>query len=80
MKKVGAFEAKTNLSKLLERARSGESIAITRHGEEVAWLVPPPGRQVQPDVSQLWEQWTKSRKGLTLGGLKVRDLINEGRR
>ena len=25
------------------------------------------------------EQWIGSRKGITLGGIKVRDLINEGR-
>ncbi len=38
---VGVHEAKTNLSKLLERVSAGEEIAITRRGEEVARLVPP---------------------------------------
>lgn len=37
---VGVHEAKTHLSRLLERVAAGEEIAITRRGEEVAPLVP----------------------------------------
>ena len=37
-KSVGVHEAKTNLSKLLERVSAGEEIAITRRGEEIARL------------------------------------------
>ncbi len=36
---VGAFEAKTKLSALLERARRGASITITRHDKPIARLV-----------------------------------------
>jgi prevent-host-death family protein len=36
---VGVHEAKTHLSRLLERVSAGEEIAITRRGEEVARLV-----------------------------------------
>lgn len=39
-KSVGVHEAKTTLSKLLERVSAGEEITITRRGEEVARLVP----------------------------------------
>jgi prevent-host-death family protein len=39
-KSVGVHEAKTNLSRLLERVTAGEEIVITRRGEEVARLVP----------------------------------------
>jgi prevent-host-death family protein len=39
-KSVGVHEAKTNLSRLLERVSAGEEIAITRRGEEIARLVP----------------------------------------
>ena len=38
---VGVHEAKTHLSKLLERVAAGEEITITRRGAEVARLVPP---------------------------------------
>ena len=37
---VGAFEAKTHLSALLERVERGEEIVITRHGRPVARLLP----------------------------------------
>ncbi|MGN6558572.1 MAG: type II toxin-antitoxin system Phd/YefM family antitoxin [Solirubrobacterales bacterium] len=37
---IGMHEAKTQLSKLVERAEAGEEIVITRHGEPAARLVP----------------------------------------
>jgi prevent-host-death family protein len=40
---IGAFEAKTHLSKLLDRAEAGETITITKHGRPVARLVPARG-------------------------------------
>jgi len=80
MTQVGAYEAKTHLPKLLERVEAGETIVITRHGREVARLVPPPNNPEAVDLQEMWSRWKKARRGLTLGGLKVRDLINEGRR
>jgi prevent-host-death family protein len=40
MTQVGMHEAKTQLSKLVERAEGGEEIVITRRGEPAARLVP----------------------------------------
>ncbi|OGT25087.1 MAG: hypothetical protein A3I77_05565 [Gammaproteobacteria bacterium RIFCSPLOWO2_02_FULL_42_14] len=40
MREVAAFDAKTHLSKLLDRADHGESFAITKHGRVVALLIP----------------------------------------
>lgn len=40
MSQVGMHEAKTKLSQLVERARAGEDITITRNGTPVAQLVP----------------------------------------
>lgn len=37
---VGAFEAKTKFSELLERVSQGAEITITRHEKPVAKLVP----------------------------------------
>lgn len=47
MDTIGAFEAKTRLSELLERASHGETIIITKHGHPVAKLVPsgPPDHE-----------------------------------
>ena len=40
MTTIGAYEAKTKFSELLERAEKGERFTITRHGKVVAELVP----------------------------------------
>ena len=41
MRQVAVAEAKDAFSKLVAAAEAGEEIAITRHGREVARLVPP---------------------------------------
>lgn len=79
MVKVGAYEAKTYLPRLLDQVEAGESIVITRHGRDVAILSaisPAPGR---PDAATAIAKWRKARKGVTLGGLKIQDLIEQGR-
>ena len=38
---IGALEAKTKFSQLLDRVEQGEEVTITRHGKEVARLVAP---------------------------------------
>jgi prevent-host-death family protein len=40
LREVGAFEAKNKLGQLLDRVEQGEEVIITRHGKEVARLVP----------------------------------------
>jgi prevent-host-death family protein len=40
MRAIGAFEAKNKLGQLLNLVERGEEIVITRHGKEVARLVP----------------------------------------
>ena len=40
MPELGAYEAKTHLSKLLERVEKGERFIITKHGRPVAELIP----------------------------------------
>jgi len=47
MKVVGAFEAKNTLGRLLDLVEQGEEVTITRHGKDVARIVPArpsPGR------------------------------------
>jgi prevent-host-death family protein len=79
-KTVGAYEAKTHFSELLDRAAAGEEITITKHGHPVARLIPmQPGKSVESRRAAI-EKWKQRSKGLSLGGLKIRDLIEEGRR
>jgi len=40
MARVGMHEAKTNLSRLVERALDGEEVVLTRRGEPAVRLVP----------------------------------------
>jgi prevent-host-death family protein len=44
-KTIGAFEAKTHFSALLEEIEQGREITITKHGRPVAKLVPVDDRQ-----------------------------------
>ena len=77
---VGAYEAKTHLSELLERVEAGEEITITKHGAPVARLVPIKQGATVEERADAIQRIQKLAAGLSLGGLKVRDLINEGRR
>ncbi|GAA6618802.1 type II toxin-antitoxin system Phd/YefM family antitoxin [Scytonema sp. NUACC26] len=79
MESIGSYQAKTHLPALLERVAKGEEFTITKHGVPIARLVPVEQEQ-QRDVRTVIEELKKFRKGHTLGGLSVREMINEGRR
>jgi prevent-host-death family protein len=80
---VGAFEAKTKFSELLERASQGEEITITKHEKPVARLVPfeKPSRV---ELAALFQQLADFRAGHPLNpkGLEqvsYRELIDGDR-
>lgn len=76
---VGAFDAKTHLSRLLDQVAAGEEIVITRHGRPVARLVPAAG--ADPARAQAaFEALRTLRKGVRLGGLSWKALRDAGRR
>jgi prevent-host-death family protein len=77
---VGAYEAKTHLSELLEKVEAGEEITITKHGAPIARLVPVKKETSPEERLAAIERIQKLALGLSLGGLKVKDLIREGRR
>ncbi len=79
MKSVGTFEAKTHLNELLKRVSQGESIRITRRGIPVAKLVPA-GESESKDLKNIVREIREIRKGASLNGLTIRELIDEGRR
>ena len=79
MVEVGAFEAKTHLSHLLDQVERGETVVITRHGRPVARLVPVAGSSMD-DRRRAIAQLKELRKGQPLGGLPLRELIDQGRR
>jgi prevent-host-death family protein len=53
MTEVSLAEAKARLSALVERARSGETVNITRRGKPVARLVPAVRPRERVDVAKL---------------------------
>lgn len=77
--RIGAFEAKNRLSELLQRVENGEEVTITRHGKPVARLVPAEPFDRERVIEAL-EELKRMRKKYRLGGLNLKDLVNEGRK
>lgn len=77
---VGAYAAKTHLSELLEKVEAGEEITITKHGAPVAKLVPVKKKVRREERVAAIDRIQKLASGLSLRGLKIKDLIAEGRR
>jgi len=79
MKTVGAYEAKTHFSELLKEVQSGETVTITLHGTAVARIVPV-GKSADDAVAAMEElnRFRRERRP-TLGGITIRELVEEGR-
>ena len=77
MRTFGLFEAKQKLSELVERAREGEKIGITRRGQLAAVLVPATPEASLRDVFKDIEKIRKRAK--VERGVNVKNLIEEGR-
>lgn len=76
---VGAFEAKTHLSALLERVERGEEIVITRHGRPVARLMPPT-TPAAAEAGHAIDQLRRFRQAHTLGTIDWQVLRDVGRK
>jgi prevent-host-death family protein len=57
---VGLYEAKTQLSALVDRAAAGEEIVIMKSGQPMARLVPMEGLRERRVPGQGAGQWTVS--------------------
>jgi prevent-host-death family protein len=75
---VGAFEAKTHLSELLQRVEAGEQVTITKHGRPVARLVPVGQRPTARDWQAYWGA-IDARAVVLPQGRTIKELIDEGR-
>jgi prevent-host-death family protein len=80
MREIGAFEAKNRFGTLLDWVEKGEEIVITRRGKAVARLVPGSSGSDRERAGRAVANILARRAGVTLGGLKIKDLVNEGRR
>ena len=80
METIGAFEAKTHFSALLERVARGEDITITRRGVPTAMLVPFKRAKPKRGAAGLLKEMRKIRERGRPGIMSIREMINEGRR
>ena len=78
---MGAFEAKTHFSELLERVAQGEEIIITKHRQPVARLVPA-GRMPREKMASIFRQMEmlRARQRRPKDTATLKDLIEAGRR
>lgn len=79
MRRIGAYEAKTHLPRLLDEVAEGESITITKHGVAVAVLAPATGRSASTTADAV-AGLRSFRRTHRLGRVTIRELIDEGRR
>jgi len=79
MREIGSFEARNKLSALLNQVEHGAEIIITRHGKAVARLLPVEPRFDPKKAKRAAEGLREASKGAMLRGLKIKDLVNEGR-
>ena len=79
MRAIGAFEAKNRLGSLLDLVEGGEDVVITRRGRPVARLVRETAGVDRTAARQAAADILAAGKGVTLGGIALRDLIDDGR-
>ena len=77
---IGAFEAKTHFSQIIEKVEHGEDFVITRRGKPVAKIIP---FKQEPEMS--WEEALEDFKRIRKlyrgepGSFNIREAIEEGR-
>lgn len=71
---VGAFEAKTKFSELLDQVVAGEKITITRHGLPVASLVPFQADTRPAEIAQAVLSIQRLRRELGSTGITQMDI------
>ncbi len=79
MRRVGSYEARTHLPRLLDEVANGETIEITRRGISIAVLGPVTSAS-ELAVDEAIEGLRALGKHHRLDGVTIRELIEEGRR
>jgi prevent-host-death family protein len=79
--KIGVFETKTNLNKIISRVIEGEEFTITKRGVEVAKIIPLKNNKNNLDV--LFEEINNLKKRLPSNFITIEEIKifkEEGRR
>jgi len=80
MRKAVAVESRDTLESLIDLVEQGDEVIITRDGRPVAKLIRQAGPVDREAARRAAADIIARSKGVTLGGLRIKDLINEGRR
>lgn len=75
-----ADNAQGDFKEAIARAEAGEDVTIVRNGRTIAKVVGEVPKHDPEKIRKAIEEMRELSKGLSLGGLKIKDLINEGRR
>jgi antitoxin (DNA-binding transcriptional repressor) of toxin-antitoxin stability system len=67
-------------SSLVQHIEQGGEVTVTRDGKPVAQLISYDAAQRMAAVRRAMADMDEVRKRTSLGGLKIKDMINEGRR
>ena len=78
---IGAFEAKTRFSQILEDVQKGVDYIITKRGKPVAKLIPfqEEPKMTRQQVFEELEKFKKLYRGKP-GSFNIREAIEDGRR
>ena len=76
---VPTFEAKNRLSALLAEVARGVEVTITKRGVPVAKLVPAAPAFDRERARRAAAGLREASCGTRLGGIRIKDLVNEGR-
>jgi prevent-host-death family protein len=82
MQTIGAFDAKTHFSQIIEQVLTGEEFTVTKHGKPVARIVPI-AAVADETMAQHRLQVARSLKASRIrlkSGDTMRQFIDEGRK
>ena len=81
MREMGAFEAKNRLGAILDMVEGGEEVIITRRGKPVARVMSMLATRPSDRTAamQAAERIMARSQTMCLGGLSIKELIEEGR-
>lgn len=82
MKHFGAFQAKTHFSEILSEVIKGKRFVVTKHGKNVAMIIPfAPIEDERDPIDEAISTIKKLRKGIVLGSkLSIKKMKALGRR
>jgi prevent-host-death family protein len=78
-KTIGAFQAKTHLSELLQEVAGGQTIIITRRGKPIAQLSPFKAQEEKLSKAEILAGFKQIRNNVK-GKVNIKEFIDEGRK